>query len=134
MCYAKRYLKFIPEVETSEVGREKLHQLAETKVENDRRYKGFNLLLEEDASLPRLLLRGKFAISGFANKTLRQYLPHKNSGQITRLLKRLRVHGIIKKVGRRYKYYLRGEASFSTTRSVRRPITSSTSAPTTADA
>ncbi len=54
----------------------------------------------------RLLLRGKFAISGFANKTLRQYLPHKNSGQITRLLKRLRVHGIIKKVGRRYKYYL----------------------------
>ena len=33
-------------------------------------------------------------------------LPYKNSGQITRLLKRLRVHGIIKKVSRRYKYYL----------------------------
>jgi len=102
----QRYLKFISEVETPEVGVEKLHQLAETKVENDRRYKGFNLLLEEDASLLRLLLRGEFAISGFANKNLRQHLPHKNSGQITRLLKRLRVHGIIKKVGRRYKYYL----------------------------
>jgi Mn-dependent DtxR family transcriptional regulator len=25
---------------------------------------------------------------------------------VTRLLKRLRVHGLIKKVGRRYKYYL----------------------------
>jgi DNA-binding PadR family transcriptional regulator len=33
-------------------------------------------------------------------------LTHKNSGQVTRLLKRLRVHGLIKKVGRRYKYYL----------------------------
>jgi len=40
------------------------------------------------------------------HKNLRQLLPPKNTGQITRLLKRLRVHGIIKKVGRRYKYYL----------------------------
>jgi len=30
----------------------------------------------------------------------------KTSAQVTRLLKRLRVHGLIKKVGRRYKYYL----------------------------
>ena len=102
----QRYLKFISEVETPEVGVEKLHQLAETQVQNNRRYKGFNLLSEEDASLFRLLLHGEFAISGFANKNLRQHLLHKNSGQITRLLKRLRVHGIIKKVGRRYKYYL----------------------------
>ncbi|MBU1662042.1 MAG: hypothetical protein KKD28_11295 [Chloroflexi bacterium] len=29
-----------------------------------------------------------------------------NSGQITRLLKRLRVHGLIKRVGRTYNYYL----------------------------
>jgi len=43
------------------------------------------------------------AISG---QYWRQHLPHKNSGQITRLLKRLRVHGLIKKVFGRYKYYL----------------------------
>jgi hypothetical protein len=102
----RRYLKFISEVETPEVGVEKLHRLAETKVDNSRRYKGFNLFSEEDSSFFRLLVRGEFTISGFANKNLRQLLPHKNSGQITRLLKRLRVHGVIKKVGRRYKYYL----------------------------
>jgi len=102
----QRYLKLISEVETPEVGVQKLHQLAETKTENDRRYKGFNLLAEEDASLFRLLTRGEFSISGFTNKSLRQHLPHKNSGQVSRLLKRLRVHGLIKKVGRRYKYYL----------------------------
>jgi hypothetical protein len=102
----RRYLKFISEVETLEVGVRKLHQLAETKTENHRRYKGFNLLAEEDASLFRLLTRGELFISGFTNKNLRQHLSHKNSGQVSRLLKRLRVHGLIKKVGRRYKYYL----------------------------
>ena len=30
----------------------------------------------------------------------------KNTGQISRLMKRLRMHGLIKKVGRTYKYYL----------------------------
>ena len=102
----QRYLKFISEVETPAVGVEKLHRLAETKEVNHHRYKGFNLFSEEDTLLFRLLLRGEFAISGFTNKHLRQHLSHKNSGQVTRLLKRLRVHGVIKKVGRRYKYYL----------------------------
>jgi DNA-binding IclR family transcriptional regulator len=37
---------------------------------------------------------------------LRHYLSDKSASQVTRLLKRLRVHGIIKKVGKRYKYYL----------------------------
>jgi hypothetical protein len=102
----QRYLKFISEVETPEVGVAKLHQLAETEEDHGRRYKGFNLFSEEDTLLFRTLLRGEFAISGFTNKRLRQHLPDKNSGQITRLLKRLRVHGLIKKVSKRYKYYL----------------------------
>lgn len=101
-----RYLKFISEIDTQEVGVKKLYRLAETKEINHHRHKGFNLFSEEDASLFRALLRGEFFISGFANKDLRQLLPNKNSGQITRLLKRLRVHGLIKKVGRHYKYYL----------------------------
>ena len=54
----------------------------------------------------RLLLHGEFVIQGFSNKALRQHLPDKNSGQVTRLLKRLRVHGIIKRVSKRYRYYL----------------------------
>jgi DNA-binding IclR family transcriptional regulator len=40
------------------------------------------------------------------NKTLRPFLSGKNSAQVSRLLKRLRVHGLIKKVGHTYKYYL----------------------------
>jgi predicted transcriptional regulator len=68
-------------------------------------YKGFNLLSEEDTNLFRILVRGEFMINGFMNKNLRHLLT-RNSGQISRLLKRLRVHGLIKKIGKQYKYYL----------------------------
>ena len=101
-----RYLKFISEIDTPEVGVKKLHRLAETNETNHHCHKGFNLFSQEDLSLFRTLLRGEFFLSGFTNKDLRQLLPNKNSGQITRLLKCLRVHGLIKRVGKRYKYYL----------------------------
>ncbi len=42
----------------------------------------------------------------FTNKLLKGLLPAKNTGQVGRLLKRLRVHRLIKRVGTRYKYYL----------------------------
>lgn len=101
-----RYLKFISAIETPEAGVEKLHQLTETKHDDNHRYKGFNLLSEEDSSLFRLLLSGQFVISGFSNRDLRTQLTAKNSGQITRLLKRLKMHGLIKRAGKRYRYYL----------------------------
>lgn len=103
----QRYLKFISSIATPEVGVEKLHQLAETKIENQHRHKGFNLFSEEDTCLFRSLLQGEFFISGFTNRQLRrQAFPDLSASQVTRLLKRLRVHGVIKKVGKRYKYYL----------------------------
>lgn len=102
----QRYLKFISSIATPQVGVEKLHKLAETKTENQHRHKGFNLFSEEDTCLFRTLLQGEFFISGFTNKQLRNYLSDKSASQVTRLLKRLRVHGVIKKIGKRYKYYL----------------------------
>ena len=101
-----RYLKFISAIDTPEAGHDKLQRLTETVEQKNRRYKGFNLLAEEDASLFRLLLNGQFLIQGFSNRTLRLHLPHKNSAQMSRLLKRLRVHGIIRKVHKRHRYYL----------------------------
>lgn len=101
-----RYLKFISAIATPHVGVQKLHKLAETKTENQHRYKGFNLFSEEDTYLFRSLLQGEFFISGFTNRQLRHYLSDRSASQVTHLLKRLRMHGIIKKVGKRYKYYL----------------------------
>jgi hypothetical protein len=101
----QRYLKFISAIETPEFGLQQLQQVTDTQTENNHRYKGFNLLTEEDASLLRILLRGEFVL-GLTNKALRQFLPNKSPSQVSRLLKRLRVHGLLKKVGKQYKYHL----------------------------
>jgi hypothetical protein len=65
-----------------------------------------NFFAPEDETLLETLACGEFGIRGFQNKDLRRRLPDKTSGQISRTLKHLRVHGIVKKVGRTYRYYL----------------------------
>ena len=55
-------------------------------------------------SLP--FLRNEFAISGFQAQQLRDHLPGLSGAQLSRLLKRLRLHMLLKKIGKRYKYYL----------------------------
>ena len=66
----------------------------------------FNLFDSDDDALFQAILRGEFNISGLQNKSLRRFLPELNSGQVSRLLKRLRLHGLIKKVAHGYKYYV----------------------------
>ena len=51
------------------------------------------------------ILRGEFNISGFRNKNMQKLLGF-NAGKISRLIKRLRVHGLIKKAANSYKYYI----------------------------
>jgi len=101
-----RYLQFLSQIETPEVGNKILDQFTSSKTENDHSYKGFNFFAPQDSSLLRILLRGEFTISGFTSKILKDLLPGKNTGQVGRLLKRLRVHGLIKRIGKRYKYYV----------------------------
>jgi hypothetical protein len=45
-------------------------------------------------------------IRGVSNRANRKRFPCKTSPQVSRMLKRLRIHGLIKKVGRTYHYYL----------------------------
>ena len=102
----RRDLEFLSTITDPRAGRDKLDKLSRTIQQEDRSYPGFNLFDAGDDTLLGAMVRGEFNISGLQNKTLRRHLPDKNSGQVSRLLKRLRVHGLIKKVGRTYKYYL----------------------------
>lgn len=102
----QRYLHFLSAMELPVLGVKKLQQLTQTRLDHNHRYKGFNLLAEEDASLLRLLLAGEFMIHGLTNKQLRTRLVEKSSAQVSHLLKRLRVHGLVKKVNRSFRYYL----------------------------
>jgi hypothetical protein len=102
----RRYLEFLSAIEDPRAGRNKLDKLSQPVEQEGRRYSGFNLFDPDDENLLCSMVRGEFNISGLQNKTLRRHLPELSSSQISRLLKRLRTHGLVKKVGHTYKYYV----------------------------
>lgn len=102
----QRYLEFISAIDDPSEGRRKLGKLSRTVHQENRSYRGFNLFDAQDELLFQIIARGEFNISGFRNRRLRDWLPALSSGQVSRLLKRLRTHGLIKKATHCYKYYL----------------------------
>ena len=60
----------------------------------------------DDLDLFRAIVSGQFNISGFKNSDIRAMMKGKNANKISRLLKRLPKHGLIKKIANTYKYYL----------------------------
>ena len=102
----RRYLEFLSTLEDPRNGRGKLDKLSQPVTQAGRSYPGFNLFDINDDALFQAILHGEFNISGLQNKSLRRLLPQLNSSQVSRLLKRLRLHGLIKKVARGYKYYV----------------------------
>jgi hypothetical protein len=101
----RRYLEFLSTIQDPRNGRDKLDKLSQSVQNEGRSYPGFNFFDSDDEALFRVIARGEFNISGMQNKTLRRFLSATNSSQVSRLLKRLRVHGLVKKVGHAYKYY-----------------------------
>jgi hypothetical protein len=106
MAANRRYLQFISTFEDISSGIKLLKKLSTTVVENNRPYKGFNLFTDDDQKIFESIASGEFNISGFQNKNLRSKLAHKSTAQISMIIKRLRTHGLVKKIGRSYKYYL----------------------------
>ncbi len=75
---------------------------------------GFNLFNKDDIRLFEVLSDASLIINGFTNKILRSryfkdeedYNSKKIRDKTTRIIDKLRKHGIIKKVGRASKYYV----------------------------
>ena len=78
------------------------------------RVRGLNPLATEDATLLEAVNRGEFVIGGFRNRDLRELLycgkpadaneSRRRSGVVTRKLRLLRAHGLIRKVPRTHRY------------------------------
>ncbi len=102
----RRYIKFISAIDDPSGGIKDLNKISRSVKEEDRSYRGFNLFDGDDLELFSAIIRGEFNISGFSNKALRKIIKGKKGHQVSRLLKRLRKHGLIKKIGNTYKYYL----------------------------
>jgi len=102
----KRYIHFISAIETREVGIRKLEQITQAAVVKSKRYRGFNFFRIDDNLILDVITRGNFTINGFRNADIRKHLTDKNTGQVSRIIKRLTSHKIIKKAAHSYKYYL----------------------------
>jgi hypothetical protein len=103
----RRYLDFVGTLEDRSAQRHDLDHISRpAHDERARSWRGFNFFLTEDLTVLLALLRGEFTLNGLSGRRLRAQLIGKTPGQIARILKRLRLHGLIRKVGHTYRYYL----------------------------
>ena len=82
MAVNRRYLEFISAFDDQSAGIKKINKLSRSITINNRSYKGFNLFSENDQTIFEKITNGEFLITGFQNKTLRESIPGKNTGQI----------------------------------------------------
>lgn len=101
-----RYLEFVSELADPSAGISAVKKLSEPVRKAGRPYRGFNMFDPKDLNIFLALAHGELNISGFRNSTIRRILKDRTGPQVSRILKRLHLHGIIKTVGRTYKYYL----------------------------
>ena len=102
-----RYLDYLASFTDNSEGKNNLNKLSRKKVENNRSYKGFNFFDDLDSDILQVLNSGEFNIYGFRNKSLRKRLKHSlSASQMSRIIKRLKLFGLIKKVKNTFKYYL----------------------------
>jgi len=101
----RRYLQFLATLEDPSEGHRHLDKLANTVQKAGRTHRGFNFFRKDDLNLILSLVRGELLIHGFSNKMLRNLLGW-TPGQVSRALRRLRLHGLVRKIGRTYRYHL----------------------------
>jgi hypothetical protein len=113
----ERYADALASAQVEEKLKELVSPACNRIKKNGKTYRGLNPWHEQDYKLLAFLARGENAIEGFRNKNLRKWLypesdklgkkdQKKYSGRVTRLIKLLRVHGLIKKVAKENRYTL----------------------------
>jgi len=107
LCSAnRRYLEFISDLEDFSKGKNNLQSMSQKVDDKGRAFKGFNLFDKLDLAIILAILRGEFKIYGFRSKDVKRFLPLLSSSQISRIFKRLWLHGLIRKIAKSYKYYI----------------------------
>jgi hypothetical protein len=101
-----RYLAFMACIDHPDADHKAIDKMASSAKMKGRSFRGFNLFLDLDYRLFLTLGRGEWAISGFRAADLRAHMPDLTASRASYLLKRLRTHGLIKKIGHTYKYYM----------------------------
>ena len=106
-----RYIKALPEIDADKLPLKELKNISCRKEVGDRSYSAINIFNEETLKLFAIIASGEYLIKGFDNKALRKRVFSNGDSdycvnKTTRLLSKLRVHGVIKKTPRKNRYYL----------------------------
>jgi DNA-binding MarR family transcriptional regulator len=101
----RRYLDFVAAVGDPTNAFRDLDRTSRRVRKAGRSFRGFNLFSGPDLELFRAIVQGGNNISGFRNRDLQERLGM-TGRQISAMLKRLREHGLVKKIGGTFKYYL----------------------------
>ena len=105
----RRYLDALAVVDDPAPAHKQIHALAQPVRHRDRSYRGFNPACRDDVRLFAAVMRGEHLLKGFANRDVRRHLclttrnkaeSRRQAARVSRLLKRLHVHGLIAKIQR----------------------------------
>lgn len=109
-----RYLTALGDAQLTHGGTKVLHRLCQPRVTNGRRHGGFNPARRGDVALFRAVLHGEHTISGFRNRDITARLyptppasraeAKRRCQRTSRLIAKLRGHGLIAKVPHRRLY------------------------------
>ena len=107
----KRYIEALPTIDLNKPTLSRVKNISERIVVDNKTFSGFNLLNNETLNILQTISNGKYLINGFNNKYIRKEIFDNSDSKYiinktTRILSKLRAHGIIKKVARKNKYYL----------------------------
>lgn len=102
----RRYLEFLSSLDDDSAGRRDLDRLSCPVRDEKRSYRGINFFDPDERSLLLTIARGEFNLAGFQVRNLRRLLGHLSGPQLSRRIKRLLKHRLIKKVQGTYRYYL----------------------------
>lgn len=100
-----RYLEFISSFDDHSNGQKKLTEVTAPVKDNERSYRGFNFFQTLDLEVLSVISRGEFMTYGMQGKDVRKYLSDISASAMSRIFKRLRLHGIIERIKGTYKYY-----------------------------
>lgn len=112
----ERYLDALASADTSTPVGQLLRPLCRPVTWHGERVRGLRPCAADDLALFQAIARGEFAINGFRNRDLQKLLfptpppdpaqQRRRSGRVTRLLRLLRAHGLIRKVPSSHRYQL----------------------------
>jgi hypothetical protein len=100
-----RFPAFMACLDNPDAAQKALAKVAAPAKVKGRSPRGFDLFLDPDYRLFLTLARGEWSISGFRAGDLRAHIVGVMPARASYLIKRLRTHGLIKKVAHTYKYF-----------------------------